>query len=64
MIDIEEGTMTLKVYDKELKIDVRNAMEYKDDEGTSNSVEVLDTMVAWSVKSQIPNYLWKEFSVY
>ncbi|XP_050875070.1 uncharacterized protein LOC127078680 [Lathyrus oleraceus] len=26
MIDIEEGTMTLKVYDEELKIDVRNTM--------------------------------------
>ncbi|XP_050918912.1 uncharacterized protein LOC127136396 [Lathyrus oleraceus] len=26
MIDIEEGTMTLKVYDEELKIDIRNTM--------------------------------------
>ncbi|XP_050909138.1 uncharacterized protein LOC127122907 [Lathyrus oleraceus] len=28
MIDIEEGTMTLKVYDEELKIDVRNTMKF------------------------------------
>ncbi|XP_050916459.1 uncharacterized protein LOC127131591 [Lathyrus oleraceus] len=28
LIDIEEGTMTLKVYDEELKIDVRNTMKY------------------------------------
>ncbi|XP_050878629.1 uncharacterized protein LOC127082434 [Lathyrus oleraceus] len=31
MIDIEEGTMTLKVYDEELKIDSRSAMKHKDD---------------------------------
>ena len=54
MIDIEEGTMTLKVYDEDLKIDVRNAMKYKDDEGTSNLIEMLDIVVAHSVKSQIP----------
>lgn len=29
-------------------------MKYKDDEGTSRSVKVLDTVVAQSVKSQIP----------
>ncbi|XP_050908935.1 uncharacterized protein LOC127122678 [Lathyrus oleraceus] len=46
MVDIEEGTMTLKVYDEEIKIVVRNAMKYKDDEGTSRLVEVLDTVVA------------------
>lgn len=54
MIDIKEGTMTFKVYDEELKNDVRNAMKYKDNKGTSRSVEVLDTMVAQSFKSQIP----------
>jgi hypothetical protein len=42
MIDIEEGTMTLNVYDEELKIDVRNTMQYKDDIGTSHIVEVID----------------------
>lgn len=46
MIDIEEGTMDLNVYDEELKIDVRNAMKYKYDGGISNLVEVLDTLVA------------------
>lgn len=51
MIDIKEGTMTLKVYDKELKIDVRNVMKYKYDEGISRSVKVLDTVVAQSIKS-------------
>ncbi|XP_050875186.1 uncharacterized protein LOC127078803 [Lathyrus oleraceus] len=42
MIDIEEETMTLKVYDKELKIDVQNMMQYKDDIGTSYTVEIID----------------------
>ncbi|XP_050897141.1 uncharacterized protein LOC127103957 [Lathyrus oleraceus] len=42
IIDIEEGTMTLNVYDEELKIDVRNTMQYKDDIGTSHIVEVID----------------------
>ncbi|XP_058725613.1 uncharacterized protein LOC131596895 [Vicia villosa] len=42
LIDIEEGTMTLKVYDEELKIDVRNTMKYKDDIATSQHIEVID----------------------
>ncbi|XP_050897243.1 uncharacterized protein LOC127104072 [Lathyrus oleraceus] len=37
MIDIDEEKMTLKVYDEELKIDVRNTMQYKDDVGTSHT---------------------------
>lgn len=45
LIDIEEGTMTLKVYDEELKIDVRNTMRYKDDVATSQHIEVIDQMV-------------------
>ncbi|XP_058763952.1 uncharacterized protein LOC131637372 [Vicia villosa] len=42
LIDIEEGTMTLKVYDEEIKIDVRNTMKYKDDIATSQHIEVID----------------------
>lgn len=38
MIDIEDRTMTLKVYDKELKIYVQNNMRYIDDVGTDNTV--------------------------
>ncbi|XP_050875820.1 uncharacterized protein LOC127079486 [Lathyrus oleraceus] len=38
LINIEEGTMTLKVYDEELKIDVRNTMKYKYDIGTSHTI--------------------------
>jgi hypothetical protein len=45
LIDIEEGTMTLNVYDEELKIDVRNTMKYKDDVATSQHIEVIDQMV-------------------
>ncbi|XP_050876251.1 uncharacterized protein LOC127079946 [Lathyrus oleraceus] len=58
MVDIEEGTITLKVYDGELKIDVRNTMKYKDDVETSNTVEVLDTMIAQSI--QMKTQLWKK----
>lgn len=46
MIDIEEGTMTLKVYDEELKIDVQNTMKYKDDVGTSHTIEVIYQVIA------------------
>ncbi|XP_050908712.1 uncharacterized protein LOC127122415 [Lathyrus oleraceus] len=46
IIDIEEGTMTLKVYDEELKIDVRNTMQYKDDVGSSNTIEIIDQVIA------------------
>ena len=42
LINIEEGTMTLKVYDEELKINVRNTMKYKDDVATSQHIEVID----------------------
>src|SRR3954467_9718440 len=42
LIDIEEGTMSLKVYDEELKIDVRNTMKYKDEIATSQHIEVID----------------------
>ncbi|XP_058768708.1 uncharacterized protein LOC131642482 [Vicia villosa] len=53
LIDIE-GTMTLKVYDEELKIDVRNTMKYKDDVATSQHIEVIDQIVidAHALKSQ------------
>ena len=37
--------MTLKFYDEELKIDVRNTMKYKDDMATSQHIEVIDQMV-------------------
>ncbi|XP_050919717.1 uncharacterized protein LOC127137290 [Lathyrus oleraceus] len=42
LIDIEEGMMTLKVYDEELKIDVRNTMKYKDEVATSQHIETID----------------------
>ncbi|XP_050919638.1 uncharacterized protein LOC127137198 [Lathyrus oleraceus] len=45
LINIEEGTMTLKVYDEELKIGVRNTMRYKDDICTSHTIEVLDQVM-------------------
>ena len=45
LIDIEEGTMTINVYDEELKIDVRNTMKYKDDMAPSQHIEVIDQMV-------------------
>jgi hypothetical protein len=54
MIDIEEGTMTLKVYDEELKIDVRNTMQYKDDVGTSNTIEIIDQVIAQENDQQRP----------
>ncbi|XP_050889190.1 uncharacterized protein LOC127094391 [Lathyrus oleraceus] len=47
LINIEEGTMTLKVYDEELKIDVRNTMKYKDDICTSHTIEVLDQVMTY-----------------
>ncbi|XP_050897175.1 uncharacterized protein LOC127103992 [Lathyrus oleraceus] len=54
MIDIEEGTMTLKVYDEELKIYVRNTMQYKDDIGTSHTVEIIDQVIAQEIEKQMP----------
>ncbi|XP_050915502.1 uncharacterized protein LOC127130558 [Lathyrus oleraceus] len=54
MIDIEEGTMTLKVYDEELKINVRNTMQYKDDVGTSHTIEVIDQVIAQEIKRKTP----------
>ena len=54
MIDIEGGTMTLKVYDEELKINVRDTMKFKDEEGTSKNVGILDTVFIQSVNSQMP----------
>lgn len=46
LIDVEEGTITLKVYDEELKIDVRNTMKYKDDIGINHTIEVIDKVIA------------------
>lgn len=54
MIDIEEGTMNLKVYDEEIKIDVKSTMKHKDDVGTSNTVEVIDKMVVQAIQRQVP----------
>ncbi|XP_050877208.1 uncharacterized protein LOC127080967 [Lathyrus oleraceus] len=47
LINIEEGTMTLKVYDEKLKIDVRNTMRYKDNICTSHTIEVLDHVITY-----------------
>ncbi|XP_050909163.1 uncharacterized protein LOC127122934 [Lathyrus oleraceus] len=47
LINIEEGTMTLKVYDEELKIDVRNTIKYKDDIDISHTIEVLDQVITY-----------------
>lgn len=54
MINIEEGMVTLKVYDEELKIDVRNTMKYKDDIGTSHTIEVIDQVIAYGSPMKTP----------
>ncbi|XP_050916625.1 uncharacterized protein LOC127131754 [Lathyrus oleraceus] len=54
LINIEEGTMTLKVYDEELKIDVRNTMRYKDDICTSHTIEVLDQVMTYDSPLNAP----------
>lgn len=54
MIDMEEGTMTLKVYDEVLKINVRESMKFKEDVGTSKNVEVLDTVFIKAVSCNVP----------
>ncbi|XP_050916140.1 uncharacterized protein LOC127131254 [Lathyrus oleraceus] len=54
MIDIEEGTMTLKVYVEELKIDVRNTIKYKYDIGTSHTIEVINQVIAQSSPMKTP----------
>ncbi|XP_050896934.1 uncharacterized protein LOC127103746 [Lathyrus oleraceus] len=54
MIDMEEGTMTLKVYDEVLKINVRESMKFKEDVGTSKNVEVLDTVFIKAVNCNVP----------
>ncbi|XP_058758985.1 uncharacterized protein LOC131632221 [Vicia villosa] len=54
MIDIENGTMTLKVYDEDLKINVRNTMKHKEDIGTNHSVEVINQIVADNIQSSFP----------
>ena len=57
MINIEEGTMTLKDYDEKLKINVRETMKFKDEENTSKSIEVMDTLFIHSVQRKFPSYL-------
>ncbi|XP_050875943.1 uncharacterized protein LOC127079607 [Lathyrus oleraceus] len=42
VINIEEGTMTLKVYDEKVKINVRNTMKDKEDICTSHTIKVLN----------------------
>ncbi|XP_050876290.1 uncharacterized protein LOC127079991 [Lathyrus oleraceus] len=54
LINIEEGTMTLKVYDEELKIDVRNTMRYKDDICTSHTIEVMDQVMMYDSPLNAP----------
>ncbi|XP_050878185.1 uncharacterized protein LOC127082002 [Lathyrus oleraceus] len=54
LINIEERTMTLKVYDKELNIDVRNIMRYKDDICNSHTIEVLDQVMTYDSPLNAP----------
>ncbi|XP_050915063.1 uncharacterized protein LOC127130021 [Lathyrus oleraceus] len=49
LINIEEGTTTLKVYDEELKINVRNTMKDKDDICTSHTIEVLNQVMIYDI---------------
>ena len=44
----------LKVYDEELKIDVQNTMKYKDDIGTSHTIEVIDQVIAYDSPLNAP----------
>ncbi|XP_050919684.1 uncharacterized protein LOC127137253 [Lathyrus oleraceus] len=60
LINIKEGTMTLKVYDEELKIDVRNTMKYKNDICTSHTIVVLDQVMMYDSPLNAPHYNWKE----
>ncbi|XP_050902029.1 uncharacterized protein LOC127109949 [Lathyrus oleraceus] len=54
LINREEGTMTLKVYNEELKIDVRNTMRYKDDIYTIHTIEVLDQVTTYDSPLNAP----------
>src|SRR3954470_14399201 len=45
MIDMDGGTLTLKVCDEELKINVHNTMKHKEDIGTSSNIQVLQQVV-------------------
>ncbi|XP_050916207.1 uncharacterized protein LOC127131327 [Lathyrus oleraceus] len=54
LINIEEGTMTLKVYDEELKINVRNTMKDKDDICTSHTIEVLNQVTTYDSPLNAP----------
>ncbi|XP_050877139.1 uncharacterized protein LOC127080891 [Lathyrus oleraceus] len=54
LINIKEGTMALKVYDEELKIDVRNTMRYKDNICTSHTIEVLDQVMTYDSPLNAP----------
>ncbi|XP_050876414.1 uncharacterized protein LOC127080124 [Lathyrus oleraceus] len=47
VINIEEGTMTLKVYDEEVKINVRNTMKDEEDICTSHTIEVLNQVTTY-----------------
>ncbi|XP_050893918.1 uncharacterized protein LOC127100704 [Lathyrus oleraceus] len=55
LINIEEGTMLLKVYDEELKIDVQNIMRYKDDICTNHTIEVLDQVTTYDNPLHTPH---------
>ncbi|XP_050919033.1 uncharacterized protein LOC127136530 [Lathyrus oleraceus] len=54
VINIEEGTITFKVYDEELKIDVRNTTKYKDNIGTSHTIEVMDQVITYDSPLNAP----------
>ncbi|XP_050914809.1 uncharacterized protein LOC127129720 [Lathyrus oleraceus] len=54
VINIEEGIITLKVYDEELKIDVRNTMKDKDDICTSHTIEVMDQVMTYDIPLNAP----------
>ncbi|XP_050917630.1 uncharacterized protein LOC127132709 [Lathyrus oleraceus] len=54
MIDMEGGTLTLKVYDEELRIDVRDTMKHKENMCTNHSVEVIDQIVTSTIQRKLP----------
>ncbi|CAJ2659128.1 unnamed protein product [Trifolium pratense] len=55
LIDLEDGTLTLKVYDEVVKLNVLEAMKHPEEKEECYRVNILNSIIGEQIKQQVPS---------
>ncbi|MCI01180.1 hypothetical protein A2U01_0022205, partial [Trifolium medium] len=55
LIDLEDGTLTLKVYDEVVKLNVLEAMKHPKEKEECYRVDILNSIIEEQIKNQVPS---------